>query len=74
MSLKSPHGKWGQYADNRSDLQKIKPLVQKNKNKNEEKTKEEKALGAYNKQYKHRWHKCGKYSHKPGDCKCLDQK
>ena len=29
--------------------------------------RKEKALGAYNKQYKGRNSKCGKYSHKPND-------
>ena len=28
------------------------------------------ALGAYNKQYKQRCHKCEKYRHEPRDCKC----
>ena len=38
------------------------------------KREKEKILGAYNKQYKQRCHKCGRYSHKPGDCKCLENK
>ena len=44
------------------------------KNKNEEKREKEKVLGTYNKQYKQRCCKCGNYGHKPGDCKCLENK
>ena len=33
-----------------------------------------KALGAYNKQYKQRCHKCSKYGHKPGDQNCPENK
>ena len=32
------------------------------------------ALGAYDKQYKQWGCKCGKYGHKPGDCKCPENK
>ena len=38
------------------------------------KTEKERALGAYNKQYKQRCCKYGKYSHKPGDQKCPENK
>ena len=38
------------------------------------KTKKEKALRAYNKQYKQRSHKCGKQGHTPGNHKCLENK
>ena len=32
------------------------------------------ALRAYNKQYKQRCYKCGKYNHKPGNCKCPENR
>ena len=38
------------------------------------KREKEKVSGAYNKQYKQRCQKCGKYGHKPGDCKCSENK
>ena len=40
----------------------------------EEKVEKEKALGAYNKQYKQRYMKCGKYGHKSGQKRCPENK
>ena len=53
---------------------KLNHWYEKIKNKREEKVKKEKALGTYNKQYKQRCRKCGKYSHKPGDKRCPENK
>ena len=55
-------------------MQKIESPVQKNWKQKKEKTVNEKALGAYNNQYKQRCCKCGKYSHKSGNCKCPENK
>ena len=55
-------------------LQKIESLVQKIKNKKEEKIIKEKALGAFNKQNKQLCRKCGEYGHKPGDKRCPENK
>ena len=38
------------------------------------KKEKEKTLGTNNKQNKHRYHKCGRYSHKPGNHKCFENK
>ena len=43
---------------------KLSHWYKKIESKKEEKTEKEKALGAYNKQYKQRCHKCGKYGYK----------
>ena len=51
--------------------EKLNHSYEKNKNKKEEKIEKEKALGAYNKQYKQWCRKCGKYDHKPGNKKVL---
>ena len=48
--------------------------MRKLKIKKEEKIKEEKALGAYNEQYKQQCRKCGKYCHKPGNRRCPENK
>ena len=38
------------------------------------KKKQKKALGAFNKQYKQRYQRCGKYGHKPGNWRCPENK
>ena len=43
-------------------------------NKNEKKREKENAVGEYNKQYRQRCHKGGKYGHKPDDHWCLENK
>ena len=53
---------------------KLNHRYEKIKSKKEEKTEKEKAMGAYNKQYKQPCQKCGKYSHKPGDRRCPENK
>ena len=53
---------------------KIEFPVQKIKSKKEEKNQNDNALGAYNKQYKQRFCKCGKYIHEPGNWKCPENK
>ena len=53
---------------------KLNHWYKKIKSKKEEKTKKEKAFGAYNKQYKQRYHKCCKHHNKPGDYKCPKMK
>ena len=54
--------------------EKLNHCYKKIKNKKEEKRETGKALSANNKGYKERCHKCVKYSHKPGSCKCLEEK
>ena len=53
------------YGDDAFTIEDIREKLnhrnQKIKNKNEEKREEEKALGAYNKWFKERHYKCGKY-------------
>ena len=44
------------------------------KNEDKEKREKEKALGAYNTQYKQKCQKCGKYGRKLGDHKCPKNK
>ena len=53
---------------------KFNHWYKKTKSKKKEKSRKEKALGAYNKQYKQRCHKCGKYIHKPDNQKCPENK
>ena len=55
-------------------FKKLNHPYKKIKNKKEEKVDKEKALGTYNKQYKQKCRKCGKYGHKPGDKKCPENK
>ena len=53
---------------------KLNHQYEKIKNKKEQKVEKEKALGTYNKQYKQWCRKCGKYSHKPRDMRCPENK
>ena len=57
-----------------SICEKLNHRYEKIKSEKEEKNEEEKALKAYNKQYQQRCRQCGKYSHKPGDRRCPENK
>ena len=50
--------------------EKLNHRYEKIKSKKAEKNEKEKALNAYNKQYKQQCWSCGKYSHKPGNWRC----
>ena len=54
--------------------EKLNHRYEKIKSKKEEKSEKEKALGAYNKQYKQQCQICEKYGHKSGDWKCPENK
>ena len=53
---------------------KLNHRQEKIKNKKDETSKKEKVLGAYNKQYKQGYQRCGKYGYKPGDRRCPENK
>ena len=54
--------------------EKLNHRYEKIKSKKEENTGKEKALGAWNKQYKQQCQKCGRYGHKPGNRRCPENK